>query len=148
MSFLTIQSDSKFLENFKNLPFLSSSPLGVFPLSLSYLFWLLLMGRLADLTSLASTAIPSLIVMPCFLNCRRISLLIWSMTSMDNLLLKRKNVEWYGEGLLKESRKNFLNNSQMDFLNMFWWEDNANASPTKTFTVSGWKLPTVIFYLI
>jgi len=80
------------------------------------------MGRLADLTSLASMAIPSLMVIPCFSNWRRISELIWFIASFDNLILKRENVEWSGEGLLKESRKNFLKDSRS-----FIWFSNSGS---------------------
>lgn len=70
--------------------------------------WSLLMGRLADLTSLASTAMPSLIVRPCFSNWRRISVLIWSIASFDKRFLNRENVEWSGEDMPTESPKKSL----------------------------------------
>jgi hypothetical protein len=47
-----------FRQNLIGLPFLSSLPSGVFLFSLSFLGSSLLTGRLADLTSRASTAMP------------------------------------------------------------------------------------------
>ena len=85
-------SDS-YLENLSGLPFLSSLPSGVCLFSLSCFICLLLMGRLADLMSLASIAIPSFIVRPCFSNWRSISLLIWSIIFLGNLDLNREKVE-------------------------------------------------------
>ena len=60
-------------------PFLSSLPSGVLCLSLVSLILSLLIGRLADFTNLASTAMPSLMVSPCDSNWRSISEVIWSL---------------------------------------------------------------------
>lgn len=76
ISFWTIQSESRSRQNFFGFPFLSSLPLGVLCLTLSCFSLSLLTGRLVDLTSLASTAMPSLIVGAYASNWRRISELI------------------------------------------------------------------------